>query len=535
MTQGVQTAAMTGTVSLPQGTITQVTNSTTIVVSTTTTATCPTGSLTVCALSWGIQDDTTAINAARDAAWGNGNRCITYELPTDNFYFSGPIFNAPATLLTGNPCSTASGTAGTGSDLTASGPKLKGSGSGTTVLIPLSSWNFAGCTFGTGSQACNGTMPNLQAHDFAINGLGDVVGGTHAVTLWEDFGSNSGNACAGGTTMQDVNLTNWGLTSATTIGYRFGANSCNDAMIKNINVEMFGSQTCRATLGGNAFTAYDLLCFGAGANLFLFDAPTSAGAQLNTYGSQFTCTLAAGNVLVQGPASGNIPKWNSNGDFIQSFTGCPLQTFGITAQIMQMDFNEANITLASGTPSGSNLIRANNLGGVFHFKNSIVNATGANNQLFTSGATDKIFDDGGNTFTNGTVANTITAGTYFGSNSVTGTAVTAAKLVLSAGWGASAAWTALSGNTRLIQGTITNTGAGQAANPTITYTFPTPFVDVSSVVCSAIEVGGNQPLITDNQSILTPSSLTTTGVVFTYNGTPTVNDTEVIQISCDSK
>jgi hypothetical protein len=235
MTQGVQTAALTGTVAVPQGIISTVTDTTTITASTTTTALCPSGSLTVCALSWGIQDDTTAINLARDAAWGNGNRCLALEFPADNFYFSGPIFNTPATLLTGNPCSTVGTAGGTGSDLTASGPTLKGSGPGSTILIPLSSWNFAGCTFGTGAQACNGTMPNLQVHDIAINGLGDVVGGTHAVTLWEDFGSNSGNQCAGGTTMQDVNLTNWGLTAISSIGFRFGINSCNDAMIKNRN------------------------------------------------------------------------------------------------------------------------------------------------------------------------------------------------------------------------------------------------------------------------------------------------------------
>jgi hypothetical protein len=211
-----------------------------------------------------------------------------------------------------------------------------------------------------------------------------------------------------------------------------------------------------------------------------------------------------------------------------------LQTFGISPNNLQIDFTDDILLLASGTPSGSNLLRGTNFGTVWHLRNTIATATGANNQLFTDGATDKIFDDCGNTFTNGTTANTITAGTYFNSCSVTGTTITAAKLVLSGGWGASAAWTALSGNTRLVQGTITNTGAGQGASPTITYTFPTPFINVSSVVCSVSQVGGTQAVLAAT-AIWPPSSLTTTGVVFTYPGTPTVNLTEIVQISCDSK
>lgn len=142
-----------------------------------------------------------------------------------------------------------------------------------------------------------------------------------------------------------------------------------------------------------------------------------------------------------------------------------------------------------------------------------------------------LFFDGYGNNLSGTITNT---GTWYGAGSITGVKAAAGNLVLSAGWGASAAWTALTGATRFIQGTITNTGAGQAANPTITYTFPTPFPTVDGVVCRAYQVGGTQTILAATE-FLTPSSLTATSVVFTYNGTPTVNLTEVIQIDCDNK
>jgi len=70
------------------------------------------------------------------------------------------------------------------------------------------------------------------------------------------------------------------------------------------------------------------------------------------------------------------------------------------------------------------------------------------------------------------------------------TPITAAKLVLSAGWGntPNAAWTALTGATQSVQGTITNGTAGLAANPTITYTFPTPYPLLAPTFCSAYQL-----------------------------------------------
>jgi hypothetical protein len=137
-----------------------------------------------------------------------------------------------------------------------------------------------------------------------------------------------------------------------------------------------------------------------------------------------------------------------------------------------------------------------------------------------------IFDGGGNTFT-GTVTNT---GSWLNeANSANAAVVTAAKLVLSGGWGSTAAWTALSGGNAPIQGTITNSGTGQGASPTITYTFPTPY-PVAPFRCTATQTGGTNASLAP----YTASALSATGVTFTATGTPTAASTEIMLITCDT-
>lgn len=518
-------------VTLPQGLISTVTNSTTITASTTTTSACPTGGVVTCTLSWGIQDDTTALNNAANAAWSNGNRCLALQLASDNFYFTGPVFNIPPGQKAGDPCSTLAAANG-GSDLTNSGPTVFGQGAGTTTLIPLS-MNYANCTFGSTSIACMGTMPNLQAHDFAVNGLGDIGSGNHVNVLWESVGSNAGGACDGGTTVWNMSLSNFGLNATGLIGFQFGAQSCAAAQNQNNAVVMFGSTTC-AYKGTQVYSAMTLYCAGAGAGLGNVFNINNSGGQLNTFGSQFVCTLNAGNQVVAFIGGGSPTKWNSNGDmFRQGDAQCNVQGSIILPGKGLIDFTDDQVIMGTNAAASTFGYIGQNLSSVMHSKNTIWNGNAiAGATLLTTGASDKFYDDGGNTFTSSGTANSIAAGTWVNSFSVTGTTITAAKLVLSGGWGASAAWTALSGNTRLVQGTLTNTGAGQGASPTITYTFPTPFVDVSSVICSASQVGGTQGAILNT---FTPSALTVTGVTFTYNGTPTVNLTEIVQISCDSR
>lgn len=137
-----------------------------------------------------------------------------------------------------------------------------------------------------------------------------------------------------------------------------------------------------------------------------------------------------------------------------------------------------------------------------------------------------VFDQGANIYPNSTFVTN--SGTYYGPLLPPGkNAVAAGNLVLSAGWGTTAAWSALNGNTSF-SGTITASGTGQAANPTVTFTFPTAF-PVAPRTCYALQVGGTQA-----QGTFAVSSVTNTGVVFTYSGTPGAGNTVFVQSLCQN-
>lgn len=170
-------------------------------------------------------------------------------------------------------------------------------------------------------------------------------------------------------------------------------------------------------------------------------------------------------------------------------------------------------------------------GATVYSQNHTTIAGGTNGALNNvSNNANSVFVDDGTTIFNGSVTNfTGQANSVYQyqSNTAGNAVVTAAKLVLSAGWGATAANTVLSGFNAPIGFTITNTGAGQAASPTITYTFPTPYA-VSPLSCTATQNGGTNPSLNPFAS----SALSATGVTFTATGTPTVSDTEIMQVTC---
>ena len=521
---------------LAQTTITTVNSATSITAAATALANCVPAGNPLCALAWGSQDDATAINAAATAAFSTPGACKALQFPEGNAFIGGPVMNIAGASLS-VPCGGWTGVSGNSPiDVNQTGPEVFGQGPANSVLIPTPNYNYAGCTNGFSAHACNGGIPNLAAHDFGINGLGQAsISGNPTINLFELDGSPFGGGCTGSTGF-NLTFSNWGILDPNAVGFDMGRSSCGDPVYFNDISELFGAINCTATNAGVVMQLAQIACFGSNGTSIVFNLLAGTNGQpsiINSNGSYYGQNFLTPIVLVNDATSTGM--LNSNGDFLNCAfsTACTVMK---TQCVAACTVNLTNDSLGMlSTSAGGAAIWLNSTVTQMHVRGTTVKAAGANNQFLITTAGSQFYDDGGNTFIQGGSANSIAAGTYFGSNSISGTTITAAKLVLSAGWGASAAWTALSGNTRLVQGTITNTGAGQAANPTITYTFPTPFVDVSSVVCSAIEVGGNQPLITDNQSILTPSSLTTTGVVFTYNGTPTVNDTEVIQISCDSK
>ena len=110
-------------------------------------------------------------------------------------------------------------------------------------------------------------------------------------------------------------------------------------------------------------------------------------------------------------------------------------------------------------------------------------------------------------------------GTYFIANQ--GTACANSDFALSAGWGATATVTGVSGQGASCQVTITSAGAGQAANPTVTWTLKNPG-PTPAALAKAFMVGGTGTFTTMNNT-----GLSATAPVFTFNGTPVAASTYI--------
>jgi hypothetical protein len=541
MTVGCNGASC-GSVILPQGFICTINSANSISVGTTfpgcavdnATASCTQAGGHICALVWGTQDDSTAIQNTAIAAWA-GTTCKTVVFPSGQAFItipSGGLLNV-GTVPTGSPC------AGVAlADDTQVGPSVAGQGMGNSILVPLPSTNFANCTGGQSLAGCIVGPANWYAHDWGVWGYGQSdAGTTHAVNLIEFEGVNP-NCTA--MAAWNMSFSMWEAASASSTGL-LGKGGCGVTYFSNIVTEGFGNTNCRFA-SGNILTLNALDCFGSdgaagggGASLWL----DLNGNIVNSTGGMYWGVNASG--------AGNVPAvrlesngtWNSFSDYLIGASNGNA-TFGIffnnngtaTVNLSGTKITESN---SSGTGNSSLFFcGANPTNCNINAYSATLSAIGTKMSMFTkTSGTINFTDACANTFTQGSIANS--AINTFGSCSVTGTPITAAKLVLSSGWGntPTAAWTALTGATQSVQGTITNGTVGLTANPTITYTFPTPFIQAPAF-CSAYQVGGTQPILAASE-FLTPTALTNTGVVFTFNNTPGASNTEIIQILCTNQ
>lgn len=149
---------------------------------------------------------------------------------------------------------------------------------------------------------------------------------------------------------------------------------------------------------------------------------------------------------------------------------------------------------------------------------------GTGSALNITNAASILINRGGNSFTGG--AASVNSGFTLNLDAEGLVGITAAKAVLSGGWGTTAAWTVLTGGNSFT-GTITASGTGQGANPTITYTFPSPLPISYVPYCSAAQTGGTQAAGT-----FVATSVSATGVTFTYSGTPIAANTIFVQVFC---
>jgi hypothetical protein len=291
---------------------------------------------------------------------------------------------------------------------------------------------------------------------------------------------------------------------------------------------------------------YGITCFGC----TMIDSGSFAGGN-------FSCRLAGFNTAVAQMTGGSCGGSNFNSLTIglSGATGS-VETNGVyinQAQAGVFGTNTSygvynNSATQVWTDHGSSITTGlyNDTGGISRLYGSNVSGAGSDydiylngGSLYASGITTShncnfvggsFFDLGGNLqpfCPTGFATNT--SAIYGGQNSVTGVALTVGKLVLSANWGTSSAVSAPKGSTSPISFTITNGTAATGASPTITYTFPVAYIQ-APLWCTATDVGGTNAIGT-----FTTSSLTNTGVVFTFSRTPTANSTEFVQVVCPTQ
>jgi hypothetical protein len=436
-------------------------------------------------LFWG-DDDTTAINSA----WTAGGCGAALQLAGGMTGFSLPILQQ----IAGCPSVTSAGTGYLGQRVT--GQSLA------TFLVPLpgaTGFNFANCPVPGAGGGCVGNANITDLEQFTVWGLGQRCSGNNIIALL-DVGS---------------------ATSTFRVdGVGWGARTCGPS---NVGILIGGGDDTFEVGGSNFFGS-------TGMNI-------SAGF-VNMSNNSMSCNSYTVNstwCLVTNPASRVFSFNNSAFNWDHYGIAFSLNDYwigGPSDSALKMENNAVLTTEMSefGVNGG-----AGSAGAYFAGTGAVLNI-GPNN-IFQGGASQyAILGAAGNTINVYGPNNTFTnggGGVFNGLGSLTGEAatsngvlVTAAKLVLSGNWGASAAWSALSGGDAPVQGTITNGASGTGANPTIAYTFPSPYL-VAPFSCTAIQTGGTNPTGT-----FTSSALSATSVTFAYSLTPTASDTEIVQITC---
>lgn len=551
------TSQNTSVLELPVSTITAIASAHVATASNTATAgagtACAATNQVGCLVVWGPDESaalTTAFNAAITA-------CGTLVLPGGNAYGDGPTAFLTNTALfnTASHSLSTSGTRATcsqGTEGARTGVVIRGQGIPSTFIIPTGDFSGASCTFGQSQAACFfTTWDGINVYDLSLFGAGlsnpssmttKVVAEVNPIAA---FSNGSGNGF-----WDHVSFMNWGSGSAG-IGtcvlvnggaWVFGALNIDGCGIVGIQI---GSSAGLGTSANTNTTIQNSTFFDNWQqNMLISNSNVASKTYVASVGNQFGFVGTATNscdVSVQGAGAADavLEDFGSNFGYNQGINNSIKQVGGLCVNYGSAGVTTGATAILHGSVAG---IGAGNqtgsegafvqTGGVLHSCNATFNGTGTGTVygLFNSGT---FYDDCPN-FITGTIAGVGGAGTVIGDASITGTAVIAANLVPSANFGVSAAVSALTGNTRFIQFTITNGASGTGANPTLAYTFPTPFFSTSNLVCSAFQVGGTQA-ITALTATWAPSSLSATGVTFTYNGTPSNSDTEIAQILCDNK
>lgn len=471
-------------------------------------------------LFWGA-DETTALSNA----WTAANAiCTALILPGINPEQTGPaLMFTQSAQFNGSTCPAGGASrAGLG---------IAGSGINSSYLVVTPGFNPASCTHGASGHACFlASTDGANIHDFSIYGGGNGQPGSGFASVVAVEIEATNNAF-----VRDMLFIGWGANATNGIfdGLRFDNGAI---VVSNVTSDMFGQNGCDLDpSNGNGFVmANQLQCTDNSENSLLIRGDGTVS--MNTTNSWFG-GLSNGNAVAIAGSSGATPAtWYSANDQIccsQDATvdnGVSVGRYRTAVPSFVNGYGIAHITnLYACCSASENMLETIINGGVtavIYIANSYVFNTGGSSNVVANYGT--IYDLGGNQFVCSSCAQLYypgLGGTLVGQASITGIPVTAAKAVLSGGWGSTASWTAISGFNSFL-GTITSAGTGQATSATITYTFPNPYL-TAPAFCTAIQIGGTNALGT-----FATSSLTATGVVFTFSGLPVSTQTDIVQVTC---
>lgn len=464
---------------------------------------------------WGNPDDTAAaaVDALLAGSYANLPFCPKILLASANYMFTVPhFFSQPTACAQGG--STYQGSLG--NIFYHAALEVEGRGMGATAIYVTPGFPETGtCNNGPGAVACFVIPLEGRWSDFQITGGWNMNPPNIAsgkVLVYQ----------TGPSSIERFVCMNWGGgSSANGI---IGIQSTAWSQQQQVDNSGCGAIGWEVGAGGaqTQVTAFRVHVENSFTNALLMNGvPTGGLATLSCYECAFVLAQGSNNtsnqVIVSNPIGASLYLNHSTieaGTLANTQAYRALTTNGATLTMEDSAF-QMNGTTQSAIVCVS--VTCNN-----YLHNVSVQAT---NRWVADTAGSYTYDQGGNKFF-GSGGNFTIFGNYFGEANSQPTAVVAANLVLSAGWGSTAAVTAPAGANAPINFTVTNSGTGQAASPTITYTFPNAW-PVAPFSCTATQTGGTNAVGT-----FTSAAPTTTGVVFTYSLTPTASDTEIIQVSC---
>lgn len=467
---------------------------------------------------WGHSDNT----AMGTASTTLGSQCGTLVLPGLNAQHTGPSFigiSSAKFITLATNCN-----APLAIESLRTGIAVEGQGENVSHILMLPGFDATTCTGGYG-QACFGIPLNNS-----------IPGGTGGILFssWTLTGGGVSNPTG---TWTNKKLVEIGSNSVLRDFYCTGFGG-NASPLIGLNIPVFGSPVALYNVQMDA-CGYNTLSNGGSFTSI------SAGSYFGDSKGAIICN--AGGVI---QSTGNIYAVNDGASSdscpstAMAYQGCAVRiTSGTFISVddiynayvpsdhleticqdggdVQIDHGDLN--LAVGANNNSTTIYLH--GGTFHLRNT--NAT--NNQTGAAGLSvlqdgGKFFDEGGNTFASGGSAiYSLTGGNWFGSLSVTGTALATGNIALTSGWDTSTK-SLIAGDSRL--GTFKVTAAGTpGAGPVITVTFPVRFAQAP--ICTITQTAGTFGTLTNPAIVITATTATVT-----WAGTPVAAQTYTFALNC---